>query len=315
MLKGPLIIIVGPTAVGKSDLGMELARKLNGEIINGDSIQVYQELDIGSAKPSLGELGEIRHHLINILEPDKPFTTAVFQSLARVILADIQARRKMPIIVGGTGLYIRSLTDDYSFPLEGSDKIKTKWLTFVRNHGSLALHGKLAEIDPSTARRLHPNDTARVVRALEVSEITGKPLSEQRDYLETKYPALDQTVIYLGLDAPRQVIYDRINLRCESMLEAGLIQEVEGLLRKYPYQTKSLQSIGYRHVIQYLRGLTKYEEMLRLFQRDTRHFAKRQFTWFRRDPRIKWYDTYKYSKSEIISDVFHTCREALSRVE
>lgn len=315
MLRGPLLIIVGPTAVGKSDLALELARELDGEIISGDSIQVYKELNIGSAKPSENELQEIKHHLIDALEPDEPFTTAIFQSKAQEIITDIQSRGKMPILVGGTGLYIRSLIDDFSFPIEGSDAIKDKWLLFLKNFGNLALHEELAKRDPLTAERLHHNDTARIVRALEVFEITDKPLSEQRDYLEKKYPPLDKSIFYIGLDAPREIIYERINLRCEKMLESGLIEETKELLHKYPIDIKALQSIGYRHTIWYLRGIVTYKEMLRLLQRDTRHFAKRQLTWFRRDPRIKWYDTHNCSKTTIICDVLHTCRDTLSRVE
>jgi tRNA dimethylallyltransferase len=315
MLKGPLLIIVGPTAVGKSDFALELARKLNGEIISGDSIQVYKELNIGSAKPSKNELQEIKHYMIDILEPDEPFTTAIFQSKAQEIISDIQARGKMPIVVGGTGLYIRSLIDGFSFPIEGSDEIKNKWLLFLEENGNLALHKELEQRDLLTAQRLHPHDTARIVRALEVFEITSKPLSEQRDYLEKKYQPLDKSIIYIGLDAPREIIYERINLRCEKMLKNGLIKETKKLLHKYPINIKSLQSIGYRHTIWYLRGIVTYKEMLRLLQRDTRHFAKRQLTWFRRDPRIKWYDTHNCSNTTIICDVLRTCRDTLSRVE
>lgn len=303
----PLIIIIGPTAVGKSALGVELAIQLNGEIISGDSVQVYKKLDIGSAKPTPQEMKGVSHHVIDLIDPAESFTAAIFQSRARELIASIRAKGKVPIIVGGTGLYIRSLLDGFEFPEEGSDQIKGKWLDYAKDYGNLKLHEKLAECDPLSAEKLHYNDKGRIIRALEVFELTGKPLSEQRSYKEKEYPALDETVLYLGLTAPREIIYERINHRCQDMVKYGIIDETMSLLREgYSYKLKSLQSIGYRHVIYYLRGLVTQSEMIRLMQRDTRHFAKRQLTWFRRDPRIKWYDITEYSLRAICEDIRHT---------
>ncbi|UWG99142.1 tRNA (adenosine(37)-N6)-dimethylallyltransferase MiaA [Dehalobacter sp. DCM] len=303
----PLIVIIGPTAVGKSALGVELALTINGEIISGDSVQVYKKLDIGSAKPTQAEKKDVPHHLIDVLDPAEPFTAATFQAKAKELIETIRAQGKVPIIVGGTGLYIRALLDGFDFPEEGSDQIKSKWLEFVKNNGNCELYKELAACDPVSAGKLHYNDTARIIRALEVFELTGKPLSEQRSYKEKDYPDLDASIFYLGLTAPREIIYERINQRCQQMLNYGIIDETMGLLSEgYSRNLKSLQSIGYRHVIDYLRGLVTKNEMLRLMQRDTRHFAKRQLTWFRRDPRITWYDITNWSINAICADICHT---------
>jgi len=303
----PLIIIIGPTAVGKSSLGVELALNMGGEIISGDSVQVYRKLNIGSAKPSAPEQKGVVHHLIDILDPREPFTAADFQSLTRDLIHSIHSRGKVPILVGGTGLYIRSLLDGYNFPEEGSEIIKNKWLSFLKTFGNQHLYLRLLECDPVSAERLHPNDTSRIIRALEVFELTGKPLSVQRSYREKEYPELDDDVVYIGLNAPRELIYSRIDQRCNDMVKYGIIEEVITLLREgYSPRIKSLQSIGYRHVIYYLRGMVTMEEMMRLFKRDTRRFAKRQLTWFNRDPRIKWYDITTYSVSQIINEVTDT---------
>lgn len=311
----PLVVIIGPTAVGKSALGVELAKKLNGEIISGDSVQVYKKLDIGSAKPTVAEQQGIPHHLIDFLDPAESFTVARFQALTRELITAIRSRGKVPIIVGGTGLYIRSLLDDFTFPEQGSDENKKKWLEYVRIHGNLELHRVLAEHDPFSAEKLHPNDTARIIRALEVYELTGKPLSEQRSYADKNYLNLDESIIYIGLNAPREVLYERINQRCNDMVKCGIIDEVLNiLLEGYSPKLKALQSIGYRHVLYYLRGIVTLDEMLRLFKRDTRRFAKRQLTWFRRDPRIVWYDITKSPLSEISNDL-STCRDFQTRVQ
>lgn len=312
----PLIIIVGPTAVGKSALGVELALKFNGEIISGDSVQVYKKLDIGSAKATPAEQRGVPHHLIDFLDPAEPFTAAQFQSLTRELIPAIQAKGKIPIIVGGTGLYIRSILDNFTFPEEGSDMIKRKWLVYANIHGNKELHRILVEYDPLSAAKLHPNDTARIIRALEVYEITGRPLSSQRSYGDKEYSTLGESILYIGLNAPREIIYERINERCNEMVRCGIIDEVKNLLQEgYSPKLKSLQSIGYRHVLYYLKGFVTMDEMLRLFKRDTRRFAKRQLTWFRRDPRIVWYDITDTSINDILIDITATCTVFQSRVQ
>lgn len=312
----PLIIIIGPTAVGKSALGVELALALDGEIISGDSVQVYKRLDIGSAKPTKEEQKGIQHHLIDFLDPADAFTVARFQDLCTKQIADIKARGKTPIVVGGTGLYIRSILDGFVFPEEGSAEIKSKWLHYCKINGNVNLHRQLAAKDPLSAKKLHYNDTARIIRALEIFEITGKPLSEQRSYQEKEYLELDESICYIGLKAPREVIYARINQRCEEMVKHGIIEEVLGLLCDgYSPNIKSLQSIGYRHVADYARGFVTLDEMLRIFQRDTRRFAKRQLTWFRRDPRIQWFDIMECPLNDIINAIYTTCREFQTKVK
>ncbi|KLU67709.1 tRNA dimethylallyltransferase [Desulfosporosinus acididurans] len=311
----PLVIIIGPTGIGKSSLGLALAQNVGGEIISGDSVQVYQKLDIGSAKPSPEELQLAPHHLIDCLDPTEPFTAAQFKTSASSLIEEIRDRGHVPIVVGGTGLYIRSLLDPYDFWEHGSEEIRLKWQEFVKNHGNQALHQVLEQRDPETARQLHPNNVLRVIRALEVQELTGKPLSSQRQFKDDEYRPLDPQVLYIGLTAPRAIIYERINRRCEIMLAEGLLEETLNLLKTgYSPTLKPLQSIGYRHAVWCLQGLVTKDEMLRILQRDTRHFAKRQLTWFRRDPRIHWYDTEE-GIDQILEELIQTCRAQQTRVE
>jgi len=311
----PLIIIIGPTGVGKTSLGIALAQELGGEIISGDSVQVYKKLDIGSAKPSAAELQLVPHHLIDYIDPTEPFSVAQFKVKATSLITEIRSRGHVPIVVGGTGLYIRSLLDPYEFAQHGSEEIRSKWKEFVQLRGNLALHEALQERDPETAQQLHPNDIFRVTRALEVFELTGSTLSSQRQFRDDEYKPLDPSILYIGLTTSREVIYERINQRCVTMLSQGLIAETMGLLNLgYAPTIKPLQSIGYRHSLWYLKGLVTQPEMLRLLQRDTRHFAKRQLTWFRRDPRISWYDI-ETDLDSLLKDIVKTCRACQTRVE
>ncbi|MDR3540593.1 MAG: tRNA (adenosine(37)-N6)-dimethylallyltransferase MiaA [Desulfosporosinus sp.] len=311
----PLIIIIGPTGVGKSSLGLALAQKIGGEIISGDSVQVYQKLDIGSAKPSPAELHLVPHHLIDYLDPSEPFTAAQFKLLATSLIEEIRGRGHVPIVVGGTGLYIRSLLDPYDFSQHGSEEIRSKWKEFAVSFGNSELHNVLRERDPQTADQLHPNDVLRIIRALEVLELTGQTLSSQRQFQDDEYQPLDASVVYIGLTAPRDVIYERINQRCVAMLSQGLLEETLTLLSLgYARTLKPLQSIGYRHALWYLQGLVTQPEMLRILQRDTRHFAKRQLTWFRRDPRISWYDITNEANL-ILESIIQTCGACQTRVE
>ncbi|MDO0821320.1 tRNA (adenosine(37)-N6)-dimethylallyltransferase MiaA [Desulfosporosinus nitroreducens] len=311
----PLVIIIGPTGIGKSALGLALAQKIGGEIISGDSVQVYQKLDIGSAKPSRAELELVPHHLIDFLDPAESFTAAQFKVMATSLIDEIRSRGHVPIVVGGTGLYIRSLLDPYDFSQQGCEEIRCKWNGFAELHGNLLLHEELKKRDPETAEQLHPNDVLRITRALEVFELTGKTISSQRQFKDDQYQTLDPSIVYIGLSAPRNLIYERINQRCVEMLSQGLIEETLSLMREgYSITLKPLQSIGYRHAIWYLKGLVTQPEMLRLLQRDTRHFAKRQLTWFRRDPRISWYDI-EVDLNVILESVVQACRACQSRVK
>ena len=310
-----MIIIIGPTGVGKSSLGISLAQEIGGEIISGDSVQVYKKLDIGSAKPSIAELQLIPHHLIDYLDPAEPFSAAQFKLTATSLIEEIRCRGHVPIVVGGTGLYIRSLLDPYNFAPHGSEEIRSKWKKFVQLHGNTALHQVLKNQDPETAQQLHPNDVFRIIRALEVYELTGSPLSSQFRLRGNQYQPLDPSIIYIGLTAPREVLYKRINYRCEKMLSQGLIDETLNLLNSgYAPTLKPLQSIGYRHAFWYTKGLITLPELLRLLQRDTRRFAKRQLTWFCRDPRISWYNT-ETDQDILLEDIVLTCRASQTRVE
>ncbi|EGW40262.1 tRNA (adenosine(37)-N6)-dimethylallyltransferase MiaA [Desulfosporosinus sp. OT] len=311
----PLVIIIGPTGVGKTSLGIALAQEIGGEIISGDSVQVYQKLDIGSAKPSVAELQLVPHHLIDYLDPSEPFTAAQFKLLANSLIEEIRGRGHVPIVVGGTGLYIRSLLDPYDFSEQGSEEIRSQWKEFADSFGNLKLHEVLKERDPETAAQLHPNNVMRIIRALEVFELTGKTLSSQRQFRDDEYQPLDSSIVYIGLTASRDLIYERINQRCVAMLSQGLIEETLKLLNMgYAPTLKPLQSIGYRHALWYLKGLATQPEMLRLLQRDTRHFAKRQLTWFRRDPRITWYDI-ETKLNDILKSIVQTCSAKQTRVE
>ncbi|MDQ7092723.1 tRNA (adenosine(37)-N6)-dimethylallyltransferase MiaA [Desulfosporosinus sp. PR] len=311
----PLIVIIGPTGIGKSSLGLALAQQIDGEIISGDSVQVYQKLDIGSAKPTAQELQLVPHHLIDCLDPKEPFTVAQFKDLATSRIEEIRGRGHVPIVVGGTGLYVRSLLDPYDFSEHGSEQIRLKWQEYALSQGKPALHEALEQRDPETARMLHPNNVQRIIRALEVYELTGQPFSSQRQFKDDEYQPLGPAVLYIGLTAPRQVIYERINRRCEIMLEEGLLEETLNLLEMgYSSTLKPMQSIGYRHALWCLKGLVTKAEMLRLLQRDTRHFAKRQLTWFRRDPRICWYDIAE-GLEPVLKVLIRTCRALQTRVE
>lgn len=311
----PLIIIVGPTAVGKTALGVDLARTIDGEIISADSVQVYKYLNIGSAKPTIAEQQNIPHHLIDFLEPDQPYTAAQFQLEANSLINKVRERNHVPIVLGGTGLYVRSLLDPYDFSECSPEHLRKKWTDFLRTKGKEALFETLKKLDPLSAERLHINDTVRVIRALEVFELTGKTLSSQRQS-ENSYLPLDNSIIYIGLTAPREILYQRINLRCEQMLSQGLLEETQQILQKgYSPKLKPLRSIGYRHAIWHLYGFVTLDEMLRLLKRDTRHFAKRQLTWFLRDPRITWYDITQTSIENIVEEISLTCEAVKTRVQ
>lgn len=316
----PLIIIVGPTAVGKSALALALANELNGEIISCDSVQVYRRLNIGSAKPTLAERKNIPHHLIDYLDLTESYSAAKFQEHASNLITEIRQRSRLPIIVGGTGLYLRGLTDPYRFAPIGSEALRQKWQDYLQAYGNNALYQALKERDAQSAKRFHPHDTARVIRALEVYDITGHPLTRQREFNEKAYPPLTEGTLYLGLTAEREVLYQRINARCRQMLDEGLLEETLAILNAgYSPDLKPLQSIGYRHALWQLYGLVTEEEMLRLMQRDTRHFAKRQLTWFKRDPRIQWFDLSYLGIDPLLKVIVErydqTCRPRQSRVE
>lgn len=294
-----ILIILGPTAVGKSKLAIELAKKLDGEIISADSMQVYFGMDIGTAKPSREELEEVPHHLINIIPPDKNWSVSDFVTNARSIIEDIVKRGKLPIVVGGTGLYLNALIEGYAFPvIEANKEIRERLEGEAKSFGSLHLYERLKKVDPDSASNIHYNDLKRIIRALEVFEMTGKPISQLKSKDEENLPY--ETVI-VGLDMDRKKLYERIEERIDGMLKAGLIDEVKGLITEgYDKKLTSMQAIGYKEVAEHLHGKYTYDELVNILKQNTRNFAKRQMTWFRRFKNVNWFDVEKLNIGDII---------------
>ncbi len=283
-----IIAIVGPTASGKTDLSLFLAKELNGEIISADSMQVYKGLDIGTAKITPEER-IVPHHLIDVVKPNTNFSVAEYIKLAEKAILDIRRRGKRPIFVGGTGLYLQSVLDGLLFPEPHKDeRLRHKLLTEAKELGNEYMYRRLLNCDKESAKKIHPNDIRRIVRALEVYIKTGTPLSKlQEEYKELK-PRYE--TIWIGITPVRDVLYQRIDERVEKMLKEGLLDEVKKQYQSGLKPTSTAyQALGYKEMIWYLRGLVTYEEAVRILKRDTRHYAKRQLSWFRRDSRIKWF--------------------------
>jgi len=287
-----LIAIVGPTAVGKTRLAIDLALRLSGEIISGDAFQVYRGLDIGTAKPDAAERRGVPHHLIDILDPREEFSVVDFQARAAAIVAAVNARGAIPILAGGTGLYVRALLEGYRFNASpGDENVRRRYTALAEQHGSAYIHGLLQAADPETAARLHPNDTRRIVRALESRELSGEQVSRERNAA----PVYDSLVIGLTMD--RGKLYDRINSRVNDMLAAGLLDEVAGLLASgVPPDAQSLQAIGYKELVAHLAGRVDLATAVAAIKQATRNFAKRQYTWFRRMAYIQWVDVEKFAE-------------------
>ncbi len=288
-VKFPWVALVGPTAVGKTALSLRLATEIRAEIVNFDSVQVYRGLDIGSAKPTPEERAVVPHHLIDILDPDEPFDAAGFARKARGAVRSITGRGRTVLLVGGTGLYLKALLQGLVPSPGGDPLIRSVLRGIAESKGPEALHELLKERDLESALRIHPNDIFRVIRALEVYELTGKTMSEWRR-LQKQMKTAPPCCIKVGLIRPREELYRRINARVDEMLEHGLIEEVKALLEQgYSTQLKPLQTLGYRHVAAYLEGRYTLSEAVRLLKRDTRRYAKRQLTWFRADPEVRWF--------------------------
>ncbi len=309
----PLVILVGPTAVGKTAASIGLAKALNGEIISGDSMQVFRGLDIGTAKITASEMAGIPHHLLDIKEPWEAFSVAEFKERADAAIVQIAGRGKMPILVGGTGFYINSVLYDYHFGEADSDLAYRQQLQqYVTQHGKEALWKLLNKQDPKSAQRLHSNDTKRVMRALEVLHVTGIPASERQQTVDRQ--AMRYQAAYLALNLPRDILYQRINQRVDLMIAQGLEQEVrQALAQGVPKDALSMTSLGYRQMIQYLDGEISLEKAIDLIKRDTRHFAKRQLTWFRHDPNIQWVEKQGKSDAEVEAELVQLTRQALGQ--
>jgi tRNA dimethylallyltransferase len=301
---------VGPTAVGKTALSLALAKEFDGEIISGDSMQVYRGMDIGTAKVSPEERREVPHHLIDIIDPDTPFSVQEFQQLAREKIAEISRRGHLPILVGGTGLYIEAVTHEYDMPhVPENPELRAKLKRFAETEGKERLHGRLALADPVAAAKLHPNDVRRIIRALEVYYVTGKPISEMKGKGNSPYDSL-----WIGLTMPRELLYERINERVDRMVAQGLVDEVKKLKeRGYHLGLTSMQAIGYKEIISYLNGEMTLEQAISLIKKGTRKYAKRQLSWFRRLSEIHWFDVTRpecfQEIRQLVAGKFHLSRE------
>lgn len=294
-MKQPLIIITGPTAVGKTEASILLAKEIDGEIISADSMQVYKGMDIGTAKITKEEMKGVPHHLIDILSPEQDFNVYTFQKLAKEAVEDILSRGKIPILAGGTGFYIQALLYGISFQ-EEANTCRKELEKIHAEKGTTYLHSMLKEVDPVSADIIHPNNVKRVIRALEFYQETGEPISKHNETQRQKESQFES--VYFVLHMPRELLYQRINERIDQMLENGLVQEVAALkemgIRR---EMTSMQGIGYKEVLDYLDGELSYEDMVYLLKRDTRHFAKRQLTWFRREKDVIWLDKTMYPDS------------------
>lgn len=305
MKKKPLIILTGPTAVGKTKASIGLAKAVDGEIISADSMQVYRHMDIGSAKIKPEEMEGIPHHLIDVLEPDDEFHVVKFQQLAKKAMREIWERGHIPIVTGGTGFYIQALLYDIDFDEnEKEDACRKEPEAYAREHGAEALHEKLALVDPASAEMIHPNNIKRVIRALEFYEQTGKRISEHNETQRQRESPY--AFAYFVLTDDRAHLYERINRRVDQMIEEGLVNEVQALKDKgYTKQLVSMQGLGYKEILDYLDGNCTLEEAIYTIKRDTRHFAKRQLTWFKRERDVIWINkqSFGYDAEQILDEM------------
>lgn|SRR5574337_55107 len=289
MSPAPLIVLIGPTASGKSALALALAERVGGEIVAADSMQVYRGLDIGTAKPTTDDRHRIPHHLLDVVAPDQPFTAADYARLASAAIVDIRTRGRLPIVVGGTGLYVRALL--YGL-LDGPGEMTPLRETLnqeAARAGSVTLYQRLQAIDPKAAAAIHPNDLFRIVRALEVTTATGRPISTLRAEGQRNHRPIPEPVLKFGLQRNRQELYKRIDARVEVMMAQGLLHEVRSLLAQgYNGRLRPLRAIGYRHMIGHLDGQSSLHDTVASLKRDTRRYAKRQLTWFRHQDEIEW---------------------------
>ncbi|KAI3350829.1 tRNA (adenosine(37)-N6)-dimethylallyltransferase MiaA [Clostridium botulinum] len=302
-MKQKILVLGGPTAVGKTELSIKLAEKLNGEIISADSMQIYKNMDIGSAKVTKEEMRDINHHMIDIVSPEEEFSVADFKNIGEKAIKEIIAKEKLPMIVGGTGLYINSLTCNVTFTeSEKDDEYRTYLESLAEANGNNYVHEMLKEIDEISYRDIHPNNRKRVIRALEVFKISGKPFSSYNvgdDFYKTDYD-----VFYYVLTMDREKLYNRINERVDIMIENGLIDECIELKKLgYTSSMQSMQGIGYKEILYYLDKKISLDEAVNLIKQGSRNYAKRQLTWFRRDPRYTFLDKDVLSDEEILSKI------------
>ena len=310
-MKRPLIVLTGPTAVGKTSLSISLAKAVNGEIISADSMQVYKYMDIGSAKIRPEEMQGVKHYLVDVLEPEEEFHIVKFQQMAKAAMEEIYAKGKIPVLVGGTGFYIQAITKDIDFTqAEQEDGYRQELEQLAAEKGNEYLHQMLLDVDPVSAGEIHANNVKRVIRALEFYHQNQSPISahnqEQKEH-ETPY-----NLAYFVLNVPRELLYKRIDDRIDEMLKEGLLEEVQKLKDMgYHRGMVSMQGLGYKEILAYLDGEYPLEEAVRILKRDTRHFAKRQLTWFRREKDTIWMnkDEFDYNEDRILDEMLRVCRD------
>jgi tRNA dimethylallyltransferase len=299
----PLIALVGPTAVGKTAVGIALAERIDGEIVSADAVAVYKKLDIGAAKPTREEQAQVPFHLLDVAAPDEDFTLADFERLADEAITKIRNREHVPLVVGGTGLYVRSVTATLTVPnVPPQPAFRAALWAEVEEKGAPALHARLAESDPAAAAKILLNDAKRIIRALEVLEMTGQPMSSFHTPEGVRGVPRPNTTV-LGLRMERAVLYRRIEARVDAMMAAGFVEEVQSLLAAgYSPEAKAMQSLGYRHIAQYLSGQSTLDMAIEELKRDTRRYAKRQISWFNADPQVVWLDLDAEPKADTVAD-------------
>lgn len=310
-MKRSMIVLSGPTAVGKTKLSIALAKAVGGEIVSADSVQVYRHMDIGSAKITKEEMNGVPHHMIDILEPWEEFSVAVFQERCKECLFGIYERGHVPIVTGGTGFYVQALLRDVDFS-DFRPEYRASLEALAEEKGTAYLHKMLAEVDPASGLAIHPNNGKRIIRALEYFYLTGEPISVHNERERERPPAYD--VCYFVLNDLRERLYRRIDRRVDEMLEKGLVEEVEGLRRMGCHKGMvSMQGLGYKEILAYLEGETTLEEAVEILKRDTRHFAKRQLTWFRREREVIWVNKneFQYDEDKILQYMLAYARRML----
>ena len=277
------MILLGPTGSGKTALSLALAERFSGEIVSCDSVAVYRGMEVGTAKPTREERARVPHHLIDVAEPDAPFTAGEYSRRARAALRDIEARGRLPIVTGGTGLYLRALTEGLFAGPERREDLRARLMRSGQRHGGAWLWRVLRRLDRATAERIHANDAAKLIRAIEVCVAARRPMSE----LMGRDPLTGFRLVRIGLNPPREVLYERINQRCAAMFRAGLVEETRGLLTRYG-EVKALDSLGYKQARGVLDGSLSVDEAVKAAQQGHRNYAKRQMTWFQREPEVRW---------------------------
>ncbi|MGI6706870.1 MAG: tRNA (adenosine(37)-N6)-dimethylallyltransferase MiaA [Clostridia bacterium] len=302
--KKPLVVIVGPTAVGKTEVAISLAKRLDGMIVSADSMQIYRHMNIGSAKPTKEDMDGIPHFMIDEVDPNEDYSVACYQKRALEYISLIHNKNRIPILAGGTGLYVNSVVYPMDFTQARGDwEYRRSLMRLAEREGKHRLYKILAEKDPVSAKRIHPNDQKRIIRALEVFHLTGRPMSEfSTSYREKEVPF---RLAMCGLTMDRKTLYNRINLRVDRMVAAGLVNEVKNLVQMgYSPVLPSMQGLGYKEITAYLNGQISLEDAIARIKRDTRRYAKRQFTWFKRDKRIRWFNVLQYKDpSQLIEEM------------